>query len=311
MVSKHSSTPPADARISEWCLEYLGSRPVETLFRSSHLSTVIGFRLADQRQVVVKVRPDEPRLRECFRIHRYVWESGFPCPEPLAGPGPLGRAIVTAEAFVLRTAPDSMPERFATAAAELLARQVRQCTNIAIETTLEPTPAWVGWDNTGRERWPPPDDVDADLNELAGPEWLDSVADAISPLLKACRLPRVIGHVDWYPENFSWDAAGIKAVYDWDSLALLPEAAIAGGASVLYLAHRGHIPTVGEGEAFIDAYAAARGRAWTSEETRIARAAGLWNLAFDAKKQTVDGIGRGLSQLEESWRERLRLVATS
>jgi hypothetical protein len=49
-------------RLAQWCVEHLGSPPADELFRSGHLSTVVGLRLADDREVVVKVRPDSPRI---------------------------------------------------------------------------------------------------------------------------------------------------------------------------------------------------------------------------------------------------------
>ncbi len=44
-------------RLARWCVEHLGSPPADEIFRSGYLSAVIGVRLADDRAVVVKVRP--------------------------------------------------------------------------------------------------------------------------------------------------------------------------------------------------------------------------------------------------------------
>jgi hypothetical protein len=46
------------ARLAQWCMEHLGSPPAVEIFKSGYLSAVIGLRLADDREVVVKVRPD-------------------------------------------------------------------------------------------------------------------------------------------------------------------------------------------------------------------------------------------------------------
>jgi hypothetical protein len=61
---------------------------------------VIGLRLADGRAVLVKVRPGSPRLAACVAFQRRLFESGYPCPEPLTGPIPFGDDIATAEAYV-------------------------------------------------------------------------------------------------------------------------------------------------------------------------------------------------------------------
>jgi hypothetical protein len=56
------------------------------LFRSGYLSTVKELRLADGREVVVKVRPCMPRLTGCAIVYRALWTAGSLCPEPLVDP---------------------------------------------------------------------------------------------------------------------------------------------------------------------------------------------------------------------------------
>ncbi|MFC3455014.1 hypothetical protein ACFOSH_36740, partial [Amycolatopsis speibonae] len=77
-------------RLVRWCREYLGSPPAEELFRSGFLSVVIGLRLVDGREVVIKVRPDSPRLAACVEVQRRLFQAGYPCPRPLTGAAPLG-----------------------------------------------------------------------------------------------------------------------------------------------------------------------------------------------------------------------------
>ncbi len=56
------------ASLAIWCEVHLGS-PVESeLFRTGHLTRVIGTRLADGRAVVVRVRPAAPRLAACAEV---------------------------------------------------------------------------------------------------------------------------------------------------------------------------------------------------------------------------------------------------
>jgi hypothetical protein len=47
-------------------MDHLGSPPADEMFRAGHLSAVIGVRLADDREVVVKVRPDSPRMARAY-----------------------------------------------------------------------------------------------------------------------------------------------------------------------------------------------------------------------------------------------------
>jgi hypothetical protein len=75
------------------------------LFEAGHLSVVRGLELADGRQVVVKARPPEARLAAGVQVQRHLRAGGFPCPELLAGPAPLGALVATAEAYVPGGAP--------------------------------------------------------------------------------------------------------------------------------------------------------------------------------------------------------------
>ena len=62
------SVPAVDpALLAMWCSEHLGSPPAAELFRCGFLSAVVGLRLADDREVVVKVRPVSPRLAQNWK----------------------------------------------------------------------------------------------------------------------------------------------------------------------------------------------------------------------------------------------------
>ena len=88
------------ARLVQWCMEHLGSPPADEIFRSGYLSAVIGLRLADDREVVVKVRPDSPRIAACVEVQRRMFQAGYPCPQPLTGAVSFGEDVATAEAYV-------------------------------------------------------------------------------------------------------------------------------------------------------------------------------------------------------------------
>jgi len=72
----------APDRLRSWCRERLGVEVDAELLRTGHLAAVIGLRLRDGREVVVKVRPFAARLAGCHAVQQQVAESGFPCPEP-------------------------------------------------------------------------------------------------------------------------------------------------------------------------------------------------------------------------------------
>src|ERR1700730_8184708 len=73
-------------RLARWCMEHLCSLPAEEIFKSGYLSAVIGLRLPDDREVVVKVRPDSPRVAACVEVQRRVFQAGYPCPSRSPAP---------------------------------------------------------------------------------------------------------------------------------------------------------------------------------------------------------------------------------
>jgi hypothetical protein len=304
------SLPGGDA-LASWCEQWLGARPVDVIFKSGHLSTVLGLRLADAREVVVKVRPDSPRISGCVEVQRRLWESGFPCPRPLAGPAPLVAGIATAEEYVrggtqLERGGDS-PIRFAT----LLWQLMDRCALLHVEHRLDPPPPWVSWDHTGPGVWAAASDSDADLNADPEPRWLNEIGARTREILLAFRAPLVVGHVDWESQNIRWQDGQPLAVHDWDSAATRPEVTIVGAAAAVFArtGEPGGAATVEESELFFDAYQRERRGSFTKGELGAAWAAGLWVLAFDTKENTVNQRGDPEEFADEAW-ERLRRASS-
>lgn len=297
-----------DEGVAHWCDQVLGARPAEILFRSGHLSVVVGVRLADDREVVVKIRPDAARISGCVAVQGHLWASGFPCPRPLAGPRPIGSGeTATAEEYVpggVQLARDPRaPEQFA----RLLWQLIDRCSAFRMDRRLGPPPPWVEWDHLRSGIWPRADEGDDDFNADPEPRWLDDVAARARSILLHFQAPDVVGHVDWELQNIRWHERRPLVVHDWDSAAARPEATIAGAASAEFTVS-GEPPsaaTIVETELFLDAYQQARGVAFTSEELSAAWAAGLWVRAFNAKKTRVHGRDETEAFADEAW-ERLR-----
>jgi hypothetical protein len=291
------------ASLAVWCELHLGSPVAGELFRGGHLARVVGTRLADGRQVVVRVRPSAPRLAACAEVQHRLFESGYPCPRLLAGPAPFGEYEATAESYVPGGVmlPDSgrRAEPFAAALAQLVAlapapEEVR---------SLAPAPAWAAWNHSEDLLWPWPDDQDTDLNRIGGPGWIDAAAYAARRRLRQRQDQAVIGHSDWYTENLRWNANQLLVAYDWDSLIADGEPVIAGLAAAIYLYPA--LATVTETADFLAAYAAARGRPFSPRELQCCWAAGVWTRAFDAKKEYAAGQPV-ISLAEDEARHRLR-----
>jgi hypothetical protein len=284
-------TPPAAQEIDAWCSRQLGSGVAEILFDRTHLSYVVGVRLIDGREVVVKVRAPAARLTVCTQVQAALWRAGIPCPEPLAGPAPFGDWSAGAESLKSggeMLSPDGgAVHRYA----ELLARLVRLAPDPGSVGPLAPNPPWTAWDHGHRGIWPPPDDRDDDLNAHPAAAWLDEVGSRVRDRLRrAENLRPVIGHGDWEGQNLRWRDGQPWAVHDWDSVISAPEPIIVGlAASVWRCGPVSRAATVDESAAFVEAYQDAAGRRWSTDELQASWAAGLWVYAFNAKKASLDG----------------------
>jgi hypothetical protein len=304
-----------DPRLAHWCERHLGSGVEERFFGADHLSQVHGLRLADGREVIVKVRGRMERLRACDAVHRTVWRAGIPCPEPLVGPQPLA---------------DDEPEQWATAEtwtgagelrvpeagfyAGLLARIVEAAPPVAGLPSLDPPVPWLWFDHDDPERaWPPPasDRWDPHRIEAELPAFVpDAARRARARLLAADvrALAPVAVHADLSGLNTRWSVDGSFVVHDWDSVAALPEAVVAGSTAGDFASYdRTRLATVEESERFLDAYAGARGRPWTAAETEVAWAACAWLAAYNAAFEALkDGPYPVTERFAEDVAERLR-----
>jgi hypothetical protein len=304
--------PQVDSgQLAEWCRRHLGSPPAEELFRDGYLAAVIGLRLVDSREVVVKVRPSLPRLAGCVEVHRRLFSSGFPCPEPLTGAVPLADWAATAEGYVPGGAPLPATGRSAQAFAEPFARLIELAPRPEDMPTLSPSPAWTAWSHKEGGLWPWPDDRDIDLNAVDGPSWVDNAGRRARARLQAGVTEAVTGHGDWYAGNLRFSGDQLIVAHDWDSVITESEAVLVGFAAAMYPSvSPGEESTIAETEDFIAAYARARGRQFSAEELECCWAAGVWQRAFESKKQhAANETVRSFT--EDEARERLRLAGIS
>jgi Ser/Thr protein kinase RdoA (MazF antagonist) len=296
------------ASLAAWCEAHLGSRAEAELFRTGHLTSVVGARLADGREVVVRVRAAAPRVAACTEVQRQLSDSGYPCPRPLAGPALLGAYEATAETCITggTVLPDS--GRAARPFAAALAEAVRLAPRPEDVPSLAPAPSWTAWNHNQGGLWPWPDDLNVNLNRVDGPAWIDAAGRAARRKLQEGQGQAVIGHGDWITDNLRWNGDRLLVAYDWDSLIIDTEAVIAGLAAAIYLYPAR--ATVAESGEFLDAYAVARGRPFSPAELQHCWAAGVWTMAFDAKQAQVAGQP-GTSLTEGEATERLRLAGIS
>jgi hypothetical protein len=285
------------AWVGGWCDAFLGAEPTEILFVVVHLSEVVGVRLADGREVVVKRRVDESgRAQSCVEAQRLLAEGGFPCPLPLT-PVAFGDGFaVHAERFVRGGEVDKedTPASAARSAA-LLSELVRRLSVAEIDPPL-PNPEWVRWDA------PPERHTAADV-----PEWIEETARRVQAKLAGSAVGRVLGHADWEAQNMRWQGGKPLAVHDWDSLAWLPEAALAGTAAGVFASHgKPTLAPLASSEAFLEAYERARGGRFSSHESEIAWAASIWVALHNARDELIYDRPRiSFDQLKAQRAERL------
>ncbi|MFI5590373.1 hypothetical protein ACIA5G_35375 [Amycolatopsis sp. NPDC051758] len=275
--------------LAPWCVEHLGAGPAEVLFERTSLSAVVGLRLADGREVVVKAREDDGRADSCVAAQARLAERGFPCARPITPVTIVDALAVHAEESLpggemLRgDSPD-----VAVRCAKVFARLMAELAYVTVAPPL-PNPRWARWDHQDPGLWPAIGFLD-ERDQRAVPAHVVDTARRARKRLLATDLPCVLGHADFEAQNLRWQDGEVLAVHDWDSLAWQPEAALVGAASGAFAsATPPTLPPIESSEAFLTAYQDLRGRRFTTEEQEIAWAASLWTAAHNARWEALHG----------------------
>ncbi|HOC12332.1 MAG TPA: hypothetical protein PKJ61_00440 [Propionicimonas sp.] len=305
----------AEAVVDEWCAARLGSAPITAFFAARSMSSVRGVRLADDRQVALKVRVASKRVLACAAGHRLAAAAGIDCPDLLAGPEWLpGLGWASAEAWrpegALRPSGDA-----AIAYADLLRRLVGALGDLD-PGEFDPPPPWAHYDHGEPGRvWPAATSAGWDPESPVVPDWVRRVAAAARERLLAedhgaATLPAVVGHSDLNGLNVRWLDGPI--VHDWDSLAARPECVLAGIVAVNHVEgpNAGAIAAVESTEACLRHYQ--HDRQFSAVELELAWAAGVWVAAYNAAFEYLHGRpGEVVRQLKADAAERLRRAGCS
>ena len=289
----------------------LGAEPVEQLLKVEVVSEVFALRLADGREVVVKRRDEQAgRAESCVSVQRLLADSGFPCARPLTGATVYGGSAIHSEEWrpdgeILRGDTPELAERSAWLLADLMSR----LDGIDAVPPL-PNPEWVNWNHDGLDPFPANPRHDARVEHATVPRWIEDVARRTCTSLRSSELSCVIGHADSEAQNLRWRNAQPYTVHDWDSLAWLPEAAIAGAAAGAFASVE--IPTltsIDSSAVFLDGYQRERGRPFTRDELRVAWAASIWPALHNARVEVLyEQPPHSLRALEEQAEQRLALA---
>lgn len=288
--------------------------PVGSRFYIASVGCVAGLRLDDGSDVVVKVH--QPRwsygfLRRAVTVQGVCAVAGLPAPRPLLGPTPCGAGLATVDAYLEDPgAVEPTPDLLRVSAAGLAAV-------IEVSRTLDLAPAPQPLDRPPGGLYPQPHSPLFDFDTTrCGAGWIDDLAWRSLVAAESIELPRFATHTDWAARNVRFDADGLRAIYDWDSVAATTEAAAVGAAAQTWRSlgrwDEETAPAADEVITYIDAYGEARGRSFDRDERRVAAATALWTLAYSARCEhslAPDGHGgRCLARLRRDGDLLLRFV---
>jgi Ser/Thr protein kinase RdoA (MazF antagonist) len=286
-----------DAAVGAFCASRLGAAPAAVLFRSSSVGVVHGVCLADGRRVVVKAfQPHESAetLQAVQDVQSYLHRHGFPCPAPLAAPGPLVNGLAVAEELVdhgdIRETHDPACRRLM---AEALAWHLE-----LTRARGRPPALSRGWSlYESPQLWPRAAHTPAvDLHATAaGAEWIDAIA-ARAKALAGRSGDVVVGHHDWSGKHVRFAEDRVTVVYDWDSVRLGREAVVVGNAAMTFTANFDLpgvqlAPAPDEVRAFVDEYSAARPVPLTRAEREHVAACATFIAAYTARCEHADQDG--------------------
>ena len=278
-------------------------RVVGSRFYAVSVGCVAGLRLADGADVVVKVH--QPRwsagyLRRAVTVQAACADAGLPAPRPLAGPVRCGAGLATVEGHLADDGVVPTEAHLAVSAAGL-AEVVGVARGLDLPAVDQPL------DRPPGRLYPLPHSPVFDFAATAaGAEWIDDLARAALAARAAIDLPPVVAHTDWSARNLRFTAGGLRAIYDWDSVAATGEGPAVGMAAQTWRSFGrsddGTAPGAGEVHAYLDAYGHARGLPLSRAERRAAAATALWVLAYSARCEHSlapgDRTGRCASRLD-------------
>ena len=278
------------AAVEHFCRRELGCGASAGLFYESSVGCVLGLELTDGRRVVLKAhQPDRTaaRLGACQAVQAGLHARGFPCPEPLLAPRPLGRGLATLERHLERGArADAREPAIRDEIAARLFELMAIARDVGLGTDLGGS--WFG-SLPPQQLWPRPHNARLDFAATArGAEWIDELARRARAVPAAGE--RVLGHFDWRAEHFRFEAGRISTVYDWDSLHFEREPIATGAAACAFTTDWSRTdlplaPSLAEIRSFFASYEQARGRSFEPAERRTAHASCVYLTAYLARCQ--------------------------
>jgi len=96
-------------------------------------------------------------------------------------------------------------------------------------------------------------------------------------------------------QNLTFTDNQVSAIYDWESVALVPEPALVGSASVMHridgpLERPDPLPTLAQLDGFVADYEAVRGAPFSDHEHEVLAAGQRWIASYGARCQHSDDL---------------------
>ena len=300
--------------VDRFTREQLGSGVAGHLRYGSSVGSTHCVELLDGRRVVIKARPpadadapvpiDREMLAQIVLVQRHLSALGYPCPEPLLGPVPLGRGLATVERYMDR---GSHRDAHDPHVCDLIAAGLHeQITLLApLTSTVRPRHLEVPADRLfprPHGKLFNPSEAEADTG------WVRDIARRARTVAESVPSPIVLAHCDWRAEHIRFEGDAIVATYDWDSVALRSELHVVGANAHGYTADWSQetirrVPTYEGMLGFIAAYDRARAVPFTREQHRGARAWAAYCIAYGAWISIAPG---DTDWPEDSWPALLR-----
>jgi hypothetical protein len=269
---------------------------IEALFYSASVGIVVGLRLTDGVEVVVKVHRwnvSVERLQDVQRVQAHLSDLGMPVPRPIVGPKPLGSGIAVIEEMRRGDLADGHQPEVRKSLAEGLYKLVESSKPLIDYVDLGVPLVLL---DCGEDLWPEPHDARFDFEGTSvGAKWIDDLGREARRRLFEVPGQTVIGHFDWRVQNLGFSRGVISAIYDWDSLGRAPEPVVVGCAAAQFSAVWGDhvtspLPILDEMKSFVELYESARGQTFTPGEREMLDAANLWTCAYGARCQHSDAV---------------------
>lgn len=297
----------------QFCAVHLGDPPVGGLFYAASAGCVLGLHFESGADVVIKAfrsRWREPFLTAVQRGQERVAAAGIPSPRPLAAPRPI-RPDRSNLAVVETWLPDpgmrpGGSDAARAVSAQGLRRQVALCRGLPGADQLRHHPMR----SSASQLYPEPHSPLFDFESTApGAEWIDDLARRAAVERARDKSEDVVAHTDWSARNVRFDDERLLAVYDWDSLAQVPESTALGQAAMTWsvTADPGgtEFPTLASVLGYMDDYERERDAPLTRAQRRAARASAVWVLAYTARCEH-SLAARGIAREDQATaRERL------